>query len=88
MRTVAMLTTVDNPYNPFDDYDAWYAFDYRLGYHTPGLLARIAMVSEELSEVDQSLVIQEAIDEIVSENISGMHRKVTRDFPDLLYAPG
>lgn len=75
----SMLTTIDNPYNPFDDYDEWYAWDDRKGYHTPGLLARIAAVSEELSEVDQSLAIETAIDEIVEQNVSGVHIKVQRE---------
>jgi hypothetical protein len=83
MTTVAMLTTFDNPYDPFTQYDDWYAFDMRMGYHTPGLLARIAVTSDELSEADQSLAIEHAIDEIILENVSGMHRKVTRELEDL-----
>ena len=75
----AMLTTVDNPYDPFDDYDSWYQWDERAGYHTPSFLARIANVSTETSEPDQVLAINQAIDEIVQENVLGMYRKVTRD---------
>jgi hypothetical protein len=52
------------------------------GYHTSGLLARVAISSDELSDLDQDQAIQLAIDEMVNENVSGMHRKVTRDsFP-------
>jgi hypothetical protein len=74
----SMLTTVDNPYDPFTQFDEWYAYDERSGYHTTSLLARITVTSHELSEADQSLAIELAIDEIVSENVSGVHRKVTR----------
>lgn len=74
----SMLTTVDNPYDPFTNFDEWYAYDYRKGYHTPGLLARVAVVSDELSEADYDLAVESAIDEIVSENVSGIHKKVTR----------
>jgi hypothetical protein len=73
-----MLTTYDNPYDPFTEWDEWYAWDMRAGYDTPGLLARVAYSSDELSDVDRFLAIQDAIDEIVRENVSGMHRKVTR----------
>lgn len=72
-----MLTTVDNPYNPFTQWDEWYAFDRQAGYNTPSLLARIVKSSDELSEADQSLAIEQAIDEIVEFNVSGVHRKVS-----------
>lgn len=71
-----MLTTVDNPYNPFTQFDEWRVFDESHGYHTLSLLARIVVTSDELSEADQSLAIELAIDEIVRENVSGVHRKV------------
>jgi hypothetical protein len=74
-----MLTTVDNPFNPFTRFDEWLAYDMRLGYNTLSFLDRIARVSPDLSEPDQALAIQNAIDEIVSENVSGMWRKVSRD---------
>ena len=72
-----MLTTIDNPWNPFTHYDEWFAFDAAAGYHTPALLARVTVSSNELSEYDQEQDIIRAIDTIVSENLSGMHRKVT-----------
>lgn len=74
-----MLTTVDNPYDPFERYDEWLAFDIHKGYDTIGMLARIAKVSDDLPLNEQSLAIQNAIDEIVKENVSGMWRKVSQD---------
>lgn len=76
-----MLTTVDNPYNPFTQFDEWYRFDTSAGYYTSALLARIVRSSDELSEPDDSAAIEAAIDEIVRENVSGMHKKVTSDEP-------
>lgn len=74
-----MLTTVDNPYDPFTQFDEWFTWDNEAGYNTPGLLARIARTSDELSDADQHLAIQTAIDEIVEENVLGVHRKVTQE---------
>jgi len=74
-----MLTTVDNPFNPFTEYDEWYAYDTMMGYNTTAFLARIARVSSEISEPDQKLAIQLAIEEIVEENVSGMWRKIARN---------
>lgn len=74
-----MLTTVDNPFDPFTRFQEWFNYDVMMGYNTSALLDRVAKVSNELSEPDQALAIQNAIDEIVEENVSGMFRKVTRN---------
>jgi hypothetical protein len=74
-----MLTTVDNPFNPFTEYDDWLRWDEDSGYHSNSLLARITVLSEDTSEVDQELAIDQAIDEIVKENVSGMHKKIEQD---------
>ena len=73
-----MLTTVDNPWDPFTQFDQWLAFDTQAQYGTPELLAHITITSDELSELDQFLAIQQAIDDIVRENVLGVHRKVKR----------
>lgn len=71
-----LLTTVDNPFNPSSQFEEWNAWDQAAGYHTLALLGRIVVTSNELSEMDESLATEAAIDEIVQENVSGMHRKV------------
>jgi hypothetical protein len=73
-----MLTTVDNPWNPFVNYDEWYAYDNAKGYATPSLLARIANVSLDLSEQDFQFAVREAMNEIVDQNVSGMHVLVSK----------
>jgi len=77
--TEYMLTTQDNPYDPFTQWREWLAWDTNAGYNTPSLLARIAKTSDEMSEADQSDATQNAIDEIVYLNPSGMHVKITKD---------
>lgn len=72
-----MLTTVDNPFNPFTQFDEWYAFDEASGYHTTAFLARIVRTSHDLSDADQDVAIEAAIDEIVRENVLGVYRKVS-----------
>lgn len=72
-----MLTTVDNPFNPFTQFDEWYAFDTASGYNTSAFLARVVVTSDQLSEADQSLAIELAIDEIVRENVLGIYRKIS-----------
>ena len=77
--TEYMLTTVDNPFDPFTRFDEWYRYDIRMGYNTSAFLARIVRTSNDISEADQQLAIQDAIDEIVKENVSGVWRKVSRN---------
>jgi hypothetical protein len=74
-----MLTTFDNPYDPFTQFDEWYAMDESLGYHTTSYLARIVVTSDELSESDQVVARELAIDEIIEVNINGMYTKVSND---------
>jgi hypothetical protein len=78
MSVVRMLTTVDNPFDPFTQFDQWYEWDERSGYRTSGLLARIVTTSDELSEVDQELAIDQAMQQVADLNVSGMHRIVTQ----------
>ncbi|MFL6416751.1 MAG: hypothetical protein ACJ74Y_13900 [Bryobacteraceae bacterium] len=79
--TLHMLTTVDNPFNPFTNWDEWFAYDEACGYHTTSYLARIVRTSDELSDADQDVAIEDAIDEIVRENINGLYRKVAEPEP-------
>lgn len=77
--TDVLLTTIDNPFDPFTQWDDWYAFDEAAGYHTCGYIARIAKSSDELSEEDNEEAIEEAINEIVELNVLGIYKKVYRE---------
>jgi len=64
------ITTTDNPYNPFTQYDLWSGYDENLcGYFTSAYLARIAGDTTELSGPDSEQVIENAIDEIIAMNL-------------------
>lgn len=71
-----MLSTEGNPYNPWTEFDKWRAWDEQEGYYSLNLLARVAITSSELSEQLQDEAIEDAIQEIVTENVSGVHIKV------------
>lgn len=73
-----MLTTIDNPFDPFTQWREWFSYDTAKGYGTSELLARVIITSDELSDADQSLALEQAIDDIVSENVLGLHTKVTK----------
>lgn len=72
----SMITTTDNPFNPFTQFDEWKAFDEDQGYYTCAYLARVSMSSIELSDEEVDAVVEEAIDEIVKLNVLGIYKKV------------
>jgi hypothetical protein len=76
------LTTVDNPFSPFDEFASWYAWDVRSGYHTTSFLARILVDTDQMSDFDIELYNEQAIDEIIFENVSGVYKKIQKEFPD------
>lgn len=78
-----MLTTVDNPWSPFDHYDEWLQFDRLNGHDTPGYLARMANVSMDLPEPEMESEIQRAIKEIVTLNPNGLYRRVSDSQPTI-----
>lgn len=82
MASECMLTTDDNPWDPFDNFNEWYAYDTKAGHHSLSLLARVVVFSDEVSELDQHVAIELAIDEVVTENVSGVHKKVSRETED------
>ena len=73
-----MLTTNDNPFNPFVQFDEWFAFDTQMGYHTCALLARVLWTSDELSEADQAYNGEMAMSRIVEFDPLNIYRKIDR----------
>lgn len=74
-----MLTTIDNPWDYFDQFEDWYAFDLEAGYSTLSYLARIAMLSEALSDKEVNDEIERAIDEIIKYDFRNIYKKVKKD---------
>lgn len=59
------LTTSDNPYDPFEEFSDWYAFDERHGYGTCSYLARTAFTSDSLSDAENARLMEDAIDTLI-----------------------
>lgn len=72
---VHMLSTSDNPFNPTTQFDSWRVWDETAGYNTLAYLARVAVTSDELPPALQTQAVEEAMDEIVTEN-NGLYIKV------------
>lgn len=78
----SMLTTIDNPFDPFTQYDEWVAYDEYQSSITGrptcnSYLASVSRTSPDLSRDDYLEEIDNAIDKIVSLNLSGTFKKVS-----------
>lgn len=76
-----MLSTLDNPYNPYTNWAEWYNFDCQKGYYTCSYLAR---VFEEqnipyLSEEQKYKLVQQTIQDIIDNDSLGLYCKVSKD---------
>lgn len=76
------LTTFDNPFDPFEQFEDWYRFDEDKGYHSCSYLGRIALTSDSLTDEENERIIESAIDEIIKYNPVNMYKKVTKELPE------
>lgn len=81
MAQQAMLTTIDNPYSPFDDFDQWFLFDVEHGYNTCSYIDRVANIEEDMSDEEVMIETERAIDSIVKVDFLGIRLKLYKDDP-------
>ena len=77
-----MLTTIDNPFDPFEDFTSWMLFDTEKGYNSSSYLMRIAKITDDLSEKEKNEEIERAIDEILKNDIFNIYKKVSKVIKD------
>ena len=73
-----MLSTIDNPFNPFEDYSSWLMFDKEKGYDSAERLMRIAKVTDDMTQKEENEEIERAIDEIIKYDILNIYIKVSK----------
>lgn len=78
----ALITTKDNPYDPFKEFSNWFIYDTTKGYNTCAYLSRVAKTSNSLSEDLNEEIIEEAIDEIIKYDFLNIYEKRIIDIPD------
>ena len=79
MARECMLTTEDNPYDPFTQFKDWFLFDCEKGYYSCGYLARMAFVAEAMTDDEKNAEIEQAIDRIIALDFLGIYKKVYRE---------
>ena len=76
-----MLTTIDNPYSPFDQFEDWLMFDIQKGYNSCERLGRIVKLEDDMSEVEKKKAVDQAIDDIILHDPLGVYVRATEENP-------
>ena len=71
-----MLTTLDNPFDPFDDFTSWFMFDCEKGHNTSSRIARIAQIDSEMSQKEVDDEMERAMDLIVKYDFEDKYVKI------------
>ena len=78
MSKQVMLTTIDNPFDPFEDFTSWMLFDKEKGYDSSERLMRIAKLSDDMTQKEVDDEIERAINEIIKYDFMNIYRKITQ----------
>ena len=78
MQQQCMLTTIDNPFDPFEQFHSWLLFYVEKGYNTCAYLGRIARTSEQMSDEENDIEVERAIDEIIKYDFLNIYKKVKK----------
>ena len=76
------ITTVDNPFDPCDEFDSWLLYDKMHGYDSLELLARFARTSEELSDGENQFEINQAITRIIVLDPFNIYKRIKKPVND------
>lgn len=82
VKNDCMLTTFDNPFDPFEQFTSWLLFDKEKGYDSCERLARLANITSEMSQKEIDEETERAIDRLIELDVLNIFRKVTRKSKD------
>lgn len=73
------ITTIDNPFDPIEDFASWFDFDVEKGYYTCSKLARISNVSDDMTQIEEDKEVERAIDRLIEIDPLDLYRKVIKE---------
>ena len=77
--STCMLTTIDNPFDPFEQFTSWMLFDKEKGYDSSERLMRIANISDDMTQKEVDEEIERAVDEIIKYDFMNIYVKVKKE---------
>lgn len=78
MNHSCYLSTHDNPFDPFEQFDSWFLFDVEKGHNCCSILARTANLSDDMTEVEVNAEVERAIDTIIEHDFTNTYKKITK----------
>ena len=73
------LTTFDNPFDPFEDFKAWFEFDVEKGYYSCSKLARLMNVTDDMTQKEVDEEKERAIDELIKYDFLNVFKKIKKN---------
>lgn len=76
MNEVTLVTTYDNPWDPFEEWDQWFNWDLTHGHNTCGRVASLCILGDALGEEWEAWDLERAKNDLVALFGGGLYRKV------------
>ena len=73
------ITTIDNPFDPFDDFTSWFLFDVQKGYYTCSKLARLSKLTEDMTDKEEIEEIERTINRLIEIDPLDIYKKVVKE---------
>ena len=74
-----MLTTIDNPFDPFEQFTSWQLFDKEKGYNSCERLMRLANISDEMTQKEIDEETDRAMDRLIQIDPLNIYKKVKKN---------
>ena len=78
MENDYLLTTIDNPYNPFEDFSLWDAFDREKGHNTCDLIGRLSQLSDDMTQREEEAEYDRVAEFIIYHDPHDKYKKFYR----------
>ena len=72
------ITTLDNPYDYFEDFTSWHMFDVEKGYFTCNYVGRLVQLSDDMTQKEVDEEVERVIDDIILNNPLPIYKKIRR----------
>ena len=76
------ITTFDNPFDPFEQFEDWRRFDEEKGYDSCSRIARLAEFSDDMTQKEIDEETERAIDTLIEIDFLNIYEKRKRIIND------